>query len=144
MPRKPGPLFNRMRAWFRYRSLRVQSTKKRQRLQAAVLLPTLALFTALGILMNDSFFTETQAPAPSAMPSGVVSGAGVSPVPAKTVSSSVSPYDTMGEIRVWIPQGGTRYHKTPDCSGMKDPTEIPLREAKERGFIPCKRCDPPE
>lgn len=41
---------------------------------------------------------------------------------------------------VWIPQTGTKYHKTSSCSGMKNPTEITVSEAESRGYTPCKRC----
>ena len=45
------------------------------------------------------------------------------------------------ETMVWIPtHGGTKYHKTSSCSGMKEPEQVPVSEAKARGFEPCKKC----
>lgn len=41
---------------------------------------------------------------------------------------------------VWIPKTGSRYHSTPTCSGMKDPTQVTKEEAQRRGYTPCKRC----
>jgi len=188
MPGKTRSLPYRVRAWFRSRALRARPKKARQRLQAAVLMPTLALFAALGILLNDSFFEDTLSPSPSPMLPAVVATVAAlptetraerttptpSPIPTKTApptgtqtesasttvshsqEETASPPPSLltpteadrlgepGEIHVWIPQSGTRYHKTAECSGMKDPIEVSLREAKEQGFTPCKRCNPPE
>ncbi len=41
---------------------------------------------------------------------------------------------------VWIPKSGSRYHSTPSCSGMKNPTQISLSEAQSKGYTPCQRC----
>lgn len=41
---------------------------------------------------------------------------------------------------VWIPQSGSKYHSTPDCSGMKNPSQVTKAEAVSRGYAPCKRC----
>lgn len=49
------------------------------------------------------------------------------------VTSSVDPL-------VWIPRSGTKYHRSQACSNMKSPTEVPLSEAVDRGFTPCKKC----
>lgn len=55
-------------------------------------------------------------------------------------TNSSSTYDPM----VWIPtNGGQRYHAKSTCSGMKGPIEVPLSEAKARGFTSCGRCHPP-
>lgn len=35
---------------------------------------------------------------------------------------------------------GSRYHSTPNCSQMKDPTALSLEEAEAQGYTPCKRC----
>ena len=48
--------------------------------------------------------------------------------------------DTQGYM-VWIPtNGGKRYHSKSSCSGMKNPEQVTLEEAKDRGFTPCQRC----
>ncbi len=45
---------------------------------------------------------------------------------------------------VWIPNSGTsktvKYHSHSDCSGMKNPKQISLEEAKKIDYKPCKRC----
>lgn len=42
---------------------------------------------------------------------------------------------------VWIPtNGGTKYHRTSGCSGMKDPEQVTLEEAEDMGYEPCGRC----
>ena len=47
------------------------------------------------------------------------------------------------EKMVWIPtNGGTKYHRKPDCSGMEDPIEVTESEAIAQGFEPCGRCHP--
>lgn len=42
--------------------------------------------------------------------------------------------------KVWIPQSGSKYHRTADCSGMKNPKQVTLSEAQAQGYTPCKRC----
>ena len=44
------------------------------------------------------------------------------------------------ETMVWIPNSGKRYHCDSSCSGMKNPTEVTLQEAKELGYTACGRC----
>lgn len=41
---------------------------------------------------------------------------------------------------VWIPQSGSKYHSSPTCSGMKNPTKTSLSDALSRGYTACKRC----
>ena len=46
-----------------------------------------------------------------------------------------------GENLVWVPvNGGTKYHTRSSCSKMEDPVQIPLTEAEQRGYTPCKKC----
>lgn len=49
--------------------------------------------------------------------------------------------ESKGGGMVWIPQSGSKYHSTPSCSGMKDPTQVSLSEAQSRGYTACKRCN---
>ena len=44
------------------------------------------------------------------------------------------------EAMVWIPASGSKYHSDPTCSGMNNPTQVPLSTAQARGYEPCKRC----
>ena len=55
-------------------------------------------------------------------------------------SNSTQPTPTPVADMVWIPKSGSKYHSTPDCSGMKNPTQITLEQAIARGYAPCKRC----
>lgn len=42
---------------------------------------------------------------------------------------------------VWIPtNGGTKYHRTSDCSGMINPNHVSIANARAQGFEPCKKC----
>lgn len=41
---------------------------------------------------------------------------------------------------VWIPRTGSKYHRTPSCSGMRSPTQVSLADAVDMGYEPCKRC----
>lgn len=50
----------------------------------------------------------------------------------------IEPYQY--EEMVWIPRSGSRYHSNPECSGMKDPQEVPLSEAEAQGYTPCQKC----
>lgn len=44
------------------------------------------------------------------------------------------------EMQAWIPQTGHKYHSDPNCSGMKNPSQVPLSQAQALGFEPCKIC----
>lgn len=46
------------------------------------------------------------------------------------------------EPTVWIPKSGSKYHRTPTCSNMKNPIEVTISEAITGGYEPCKRCKP--
>jgi len=48
------------------------------------------------------------------------------------------------DIIVYVTKAGRKYHRE-DCSYLSD-SKIPIRlkEAKQRGYSPCRRCKPPE
>ena len=47
-------------------------------------------------------------------------------------------------IIVYITESGKKYHRA-DCPHLRSgKKEITLKEAKERGYTPCKACNPPE
>lgn len=55
--------------------------------------------------------------------------------------SAASSAGTKKSQQVWIPtNGGTKYHSSSSCSGMKDPIQVDLADAEARGFTPCKKC----
>lgn len=41
---------------------------------------------------------------------------------------------------VWIPKSGAKYHSNPNCSNMKNPSQVTLGEAQSWGYTPCKKC----
>lgn len=52
-----------------------------------------------------------------------------------------APAPAQQQEMVWVPtNGGTKYHRTSDCSGMIDPIQVPLSQAQAQGFGPCGRC----
>ena len=53
--------------------------------------------------------------------------------------SQTSKYNT--SVLVWVPtKVGTKYHKNPYCSNMKNPIQVPMETAIENGFQACKNC----
>lgn len=44
------------------------------------------------------------------------------------------------EEMVWIPSSGSKYHSRSGCSGMKNPSQVTLSDAKSKGYTACKRC----
>lgn len=44
------------------------------------------------------------------------------------------------EEMVWIPQSGSKYHSKSTCSGMNNPTQVPISTAKAQGYEACQRC----
>ncbi len=41
---------------------------------------------------------------------------------------------------VWIPNTGEKYHSSQTCSNMKNPTQVSVATARDRGFEPCSKC----
>lgn len=41
---------------------------------------------------------------------------------------------------VWIPNSGSKYHSRSGCSNMKNPTQVPIDQAVNMGYQPCKKC----
>ena len=48
--------------------------------------------------------------------------------------------EDVSETMVWIPKSGSKYHSRSGCSNMKNPTQVTLEEAIEKGYEACKRC----
>ena len=53
---------------------------------------------------------------------------------------SVQAFSYSDAYTVWIPASGKKYHKKPDCSGMKNPSEVLKKQAELEGYTACKRC----
>ena len=60
--------------------------------------------------------------------------------PEPTLSPEPTPEAEPGQALVWIPQSGSKYHSSPSCSNMKNPTQVTVEEAESRGYEPCKKC----
>ena len=43
-------------------------------------------------------------------------------------------------VTVWVPESGKKYHADPDCSNMKNPSEVTRKQAEQLGYAPCKKC----
>lgn len=41
---------------------------------------------------------------------------------------------------VWIPRTGSKYHSNPNCSNMKNPSQVSKDQAVSMGYEPCKKC----
>lgn len=44
------------------------------------------------------------------------------------------------EPQVWIPSSGSKYHSNKNCSGMKNPSQVSISDAKDMGYEACKKC----
>lgn len=42
--------------------------------------------------------------------------------------------------KVYIEEGGRRYHRNKKCSGMKKPKYVTLEYALRKGYTECKKC----
>ena len=49
-------------------------------------------------------------------------------------------YDNSNSSTVWIPKNGSKYHNNPNCSNMKNPSQVTKSQAINRGYEPCKKC----
>ena len=96
-------------------------------------------FVVIGAI--GSSMEKTQTSEPTATPEITASPA---PEPTATPEPTLSPEPTPeaepGQALVWIPQSGSKYHSSPSCSNMKNPTQVTVEEAESRGYEPCKKC----
>lgn len=58
----------------------------------------------------------------------------------ETDPSTSSDPSTSDGTTVWIPKSGSKYHSSPSCSNMKDPTQVSLSTAIAEGYTACKKC----
>lgn len=70
---------------------------------------------------------ELSAPSPFTGTPGGQSGLSASPSFART-------------YKVYIEEGGKRYHRDEKCSGMKNPKYVTLEYALMQGYTECKKC----
>ncbi len=144
------------------------SPYRRKQLRSALTTAVVVLASAVfSLLIGDSLWSPSESPvavaaiaaqpattATQASPTVTPTVAPPSPSPTPSPPPSETPPPTaepvpaaqaaQEEIRVFVPKSGSRYHLTATCSNMQDAQEVPLQEAKARGFTACKRCNPPE
>lgn len=53
---------------------------------------------------------------------------------------SVTPSSFARTYKVYIEEGGKRYHRDEKCSGMKKPKYVTLEYARKKGYTECKKC----
>jgi len=58
----------------------------------------------------------------------------------ETPEPTPEPAPTPDETMVWIPKSGSKYHSDPDCSKMKNPSQVTESQAIARGYTPCSKC----
>lgn len=78
-------------------------------------------------------------PEPVSMPEAQpvqAGGSNTSPSRGNPSNSAVGTSETM----VWIPRSGNRYHSNPNCSNMKNPSQVTLSYAQSLGKTPCRKC----
>ena len=86
---------------------------------------------------TDKTATEEQLLTPGGKTQSIAKpGAGENPEPTPAETEQPQSRETM----VWIPKSGSKYHSDPDCSNMKDPTQVSLSQAESMGYTPCKKC----
>ncbi len=75
--------------------------------------------------------------APAASYGGVNSSQTTAYVEKITTASSSTVTDTS---MVWITATGSKYHSTSTCSNMKNPSNVSLSTAKDKGYTACSKC----
>ncbi|MBR2822511.1 MAG: serine protease [Clostridia bacterium] len=70
---------------------------------------------------------------------GSVTGGGSSAYPSIPAATSPGMGADNGTT-VYVTSSGSRYHNNPSCSRMKNPIEMDLLDAIERGYEPCGKC----
>ena len=96
---------------------------------------------------NDADAPEESADAePSATPEAAAAtpqpAPAVAPAPAGGEDAAVEPKPA-GEFTVYHTAGGSWYHTTQNCSGMRNAQAYTFAESVAEGFEPCSRCDAP-
>ena len=95
----------------------------------------------------DASSVESEAPDASATPNAAAATTpqpvpAVEPAPVSGDEAAVEPKPA-GEFTVYHTSGGSWYHTTENCSGMRGAQAYTLAESVADGFEPCSRCDAP-
>ena len=64
------------------------------------------------------------------------------PITTQEPDTTKTPTTTEQKISemVWIPNSGKKYHSHSACSGMKNPSQVSLEQAKNMGYTQCSKC----
>lgn len=73
----------------------------------------------------------SQTPAPAPTPE---------PTPAPEPAPPAAPGGIPDSATVWVPRTGAKFHSTPTCSGMRNPSQTTAGDARSRGYTPCSKC----
>lgn len=57
----------------------------------------------------------------------------------ETSAQTEAPQEAPAQM-VWIPNSGSKYHSNPNCSNMKNPTQVTIDQAINMGYQACKKC----
>lgn len=55
-------------------------------------------------------------------------------------TEAAAPLSDEKTYKVYVEKGGEKYHHKKECSGMKNPQYIPLKDALKKGYTECKKC----
>ena len=113
--------------------------KARNRLGLNILLALLCAFLLAWIVYGGNKTDATNSQPKAISKATLAPSATTKPTAAPTAKKN----STVDGILVWIPRTGQRYHDSARCSGMKNPSQVTIGEAKERGYTPCGNCKPP-
>lgn len=135
----------------RLRQRRRKPAKKQSKRTVSALMTTgiVLVFAAAAVFFGDAMWDAVRMPAPTVAAVSTRRTQTATPRPSATVqprqTGHVAVLPEAGQAAfVYLPKSGTRYHQTATCSGMKDAAEATLAEAIAQGYLPCKRCKPPE
>ena len=74
-----------------------------------------------------------------AAPAATTAAAAAVPAVATTPAVTKSQPASSGGV-VWVPRTGSKYHRNPNCSNMRSPSQMSEIDAINAGYSPCKKC----
>ena len=104
----------------------------------------------IGSVSSASALQKNLVPVPTRVPAESCAAIVAEPTEAPTPAADKDDFDSPQQESTSAAQSntvyvassgkGSRYHSTPDCSGMKAPIALSVEEAEAQGYTPCKRC----
>lgn len=88
-------------------------------------------------------YNATAAPQTVTPGTAAPAAAGIAALPALPATASTPTIATVPKASggmVWIPNSGKKYHSRPNCSKMRNPSQVTLEQAISMGYEPCKVC----